>query len=97
MEELNISEDYKKAYNRADILCRYMPHLLKDIDMPEYDMSEYSKGFKDRVRQFEQDKDKDQIKSRSKFSLEEMKQHYRDEIEKGKNNKSRESGLDRDF
>lgn len=34
-EELKVSEEYKKAYNQADMICTYMPHILKGIKLPE--------------------------------------------------------------
>jgi hypothetical protein len=51
-EILRVSEDYKKAYNQADKLCRHMPQVLKGLELPK-DGSEYSKGFNARVELYQ--------------------------------------------
>jgi|GEM_PF-2075534 len=71
MEELKVSEEYKKAYNHADMICTHMPHLLKGMTLPENEPSEYTRGFQDRVAQFE--KEKDAIKF---FSVDRLKDRY---------------------
>lgn len=71
MEDLKVSEEYKKAYNHADMICRFMPHLLKDMKIPEKEPGEYTKGFQDRIKQFE--KERQIIKS---FSRENLREKY---------------------
>lgn len=90
MEEIRVSEDYKKAFNRADMICRYMPELLKEIDISADQANDYTKGFQDRVKQYEQEKDN------KEFSVEKMKDQYREEIETSKDNKSKQKDLNRE-
>ncbi len=71
MEDLKVSEDYKKAYNHADLICTHSPDYLKDIKVPENSSKEYVKGFQDRIRQFE--KERQIIKS---FSRENLREKY---------------------
>lgn len=75
-ENLKVSEEYKKAYNQADMICTYMPHLLKGIKMPEKDQSEYTKGFQDRIKQYEIEQDA--IKN---FSYEQLREKYGKDID----------------
>nr|WKN34352.1 hypothetical protein K4G66_18410 [Tunicatimonas sp. TK19036] len=70
-ENLKVSEEYKKAYNQADMIYTYMPHILKGIKIPEGEKSEYAQGFKDRIRQYEMEKDA--IKN---FSYEQLREKY---------------------
>ena len=35
MEDLSNTEDYKRAYERADRICRYMPHLVDKMSSPK--------------------------------------------------------------
>ena len=84
MEEEKISEEYKKAYNQADMICRYMPHMVDKIrTSPQGEPSEYTKGFNDRIAQFE----KERIATKE-FSLDKLKQEYG--ITKGSGSKNRE-------
>lgn len=53
MEEQTPSKEYLKAYNQADMICTYMPHLLKGMTIPDQEPSEYTRGFQDRVDQYE--------------------------------------------
>ena len=85
MEELKVSEEYKKAYNQADMLCTHMPHLLKGISIPENEPSEYTKGFQDRLSQFE--KEKDAVKD---FSIEQLREKYGKDIGKGDRDQSKD-------
>ena len=71
MEDLKVSKDYKKAYNHADMICRFMPHLLKDMKIPEKEPGEYTRGFQDRVKQYE--KERDAVKY---FSPEKLREKY---------------------
>ena len=58
MEDLKVSENYKEAYNYADYICTHAPQWLKDIRIPEKSSGEYTKGFQDRVRQHEKERNK---------------------------------------
>ena len=81
-EQLKVSEDYKKAYNRADMICTYMPHVLKGIKIPEVEKDDYAKGFQDRIRQYEMEQDK--IKN---FSYDQLREKYNRDL--GEPNKDR--------
>ena len=57
MSEHKVSKQYMKAYNQADMICRYMPHLVDKIkSSPDNEPSEYTKGLEDRLKQFEIEK-----------------------------------------
>ncbi len=75
MEDLKVSEQYKKAYNQADMICTYMPHLLESMTFPKDEPSEYTKGFQDRVKQYEIEQ-----KAIKNFSVEKLKEKYGKEI-----------------
>lgn len=51
-----VSELYKKAYNHADMICNYMPHLLDGMHTPKEGSSEYTRGWNDRVREYEKER-----------------------------------------
>lgn len=55
-EILEVSEQYKKAFNQVDKLARYMPHILEGIEMSD-DKGEYSKGFRDRLEIYHKERD----------------------------------------
>lgn len=55
-ESTKVSKEYLKAYNQADMICTYMPHLLKGMTIPGGEPSEYTKGFQERINQYEQEK-----------------------------------------
>ncbi len=69
-EQLEVSEQYKKAYNHADMICRFMPHILDGMQTPESEPSEYTRGFEDRVKLFE--KEQEAIKSYSPKSKDDL-------------------------
>lgn len=80
-KETKPSADYIKAYNQADMICTYMPHLLEGMQAQENEPSEYTRGFTDRVRQYEIEQD-----ILKNFSLQDLKQKYgKDMDEFGKN------------
>ena len=54
-EILEVSEQYKKGFNKADWVLTYMPHVLKGVKMPEKDETEYDKGFTARLLKYEKD------------------------------------------
>ncbi len=80
---------YKKAYNQADMICNYMPHLLKGMTTPENEPSVYTKGFQDRVRQYEIEQDA--IKN---FSYDQLKEKYGKDVDG--QNKDKSKGIDKD-
>ncbi len=92
MENLKISEDYKKAYNQADMICRHMPHLLKGITIPENEPTEYTKGFQDRIKQYEAERQK----STKNFSLDKLKDKYKGEVNNLTPSKGKSKNFDKD-
>ena len=56
-EQLEVSEDFKEGFNKADMIVTYMPHILKGVQMPEKDATEWDKGFTARLKKYEQDKE----------------------------------------
>jgi len=91
MENLKVSEAYKKAYNQADMICAHMPHLLKGMNISENKSNEYTQGFKDRIKQYE-----GQQKNSKSFSLEKLKAKYKDEIDNSSPNKGKSKDLDKE-
>ena len=71
MENLKVPEDYKKAYNYADMICTLAPGWLKDIKIPEKVSNEYMKGFQDRIAQYEKER-----KAIKYFSPEKLREKY---------------------
>lgn len=57
MEELRNSDEYKKAFERADRICSYQPHLLNGMVTPEGETPAQKLAFEDRIieHQIEQD------------------------------------------
>lgn len=57
MQEPRNSEEYKKAYERVDKICRYSPELLKGMTMPNDNQPVQKLAFEDRIteHQIEQD------------------------------------------
>jgi len=74
-EKLSLSKDYKRAFNDADMIITQFPKLVKTLKVPEGEKSEYSKGFQDRLRQFEMEKD-----AMKGFSPDQLKAKYRKDI-----------------
>ena len=70
-QEIKPSAEYIKAYNQADMICTYMPHVLEGMQTPENEPSEYTRGFTARVREYEIEQD--MIKN---FSLDDLKGKY---------------------
>ena len=71
MEQLNIPKEYKDAYNEADLIARYSPEILNHITIPEKELDNYGQGFKDRLLQYQ--KEKEQTKS---FDLKQLQNRY---------------------
>lgn len=70
-EVLKVSEEYLKAYNQADMICTHMPQVIDGMKWPENDQSEYNKGFRDRMRQYEIERD-----AARNFSVDQLKEKY---------------------
>jgi len=86
-EKLEVSEEYKKAYNKADMIVTYMPHVLKGVQMPDKNLTEGDKGFIARVKEYEREQE-----ALKNFSVDKLRQdHGKD---RG-NDKSDNKGLDR--
>ena len=49
MEDLSNTEDYKRAYVRADRICRYMPHLVDKMSSPKGETPAQRQAFEDRI------------------------------------------------
>lgn len=62
MEELNVSPLYKRGFNDAYMLSELKPEILKGMQIPEKEPSEYTRGFKDGQKQHE----KEMVLGRSK-------------------------------
>ena len=82
-------ENYIKGYNHAEMICTRMPHLLKGIHVPDNEPGDYTKGFQDRVRQYEIEQDA--IKN---FSYEQLKEKYGKDLDNY--GKDRSPGMDKD-
>lgn len=76
-EVLKVSEQYKKAYNHADLICNHMPELLDKMPKPKGEPSDYTRGFTARVTEYRIEKD-----AAKKFSYAELKAKYGKELEK---------------
>lgn len=55
-ERLELPEKYKKGYNDAELVINQFPHLLEGMVASEAEHSDYTKGFEDRVEQYELEK-----------------------------------------
>ena len=66
-EKLEVSKEYKKAFNQADKLVNYMPQVLEGLKLPE-DKSEYSQGFRDRIEMYHQERDSSKSRSYQKLN-----------------------------
>jgi hypothetical protein len=87
-EKLEVSEEYKKAYNKADMIVTYMPNVLKGVQMPDKNLSEGDKGFIDRIKEYE--KEQEALRT---FSVDKLRQDY--QKDRGMPDKSKDKGLDR--
>lgn len=56
MEETKVSELYKKGFNQAYMLSKNMPEVLKGMQIPSNEPSEYTKGFADGQKQHEKER-----------------------------------------
>jgi hypothetical protein len=56
MEDLRKTEEYKKAYERADRLCKYMPELIRDMVSPKEESPTHKLAFEDRIQLFKKEK-----------------------------------------
>ena len=88
---MKISEQYKKAYNHADMICNYMPDMLEGMTISEGEPSEYTKGFGDRVQEYR--KTKEAIKE---HSLHQLKKEYRGRKEFKTKGKDKSRGLEKE-
>ena len=91
MEDLKISEEYIRAFNDADMICTYMPDELENMEIPEQESMAYTQGFKDRIRQYQIEKDA--VKN---LTIEELKEKYGKELEDYQIDLSKERGMDMD-
>lgn len=60
MEDLRKTEEYKKAYERADRICKYMPELIKDMVSPKEESPIHKPAFEDRIQLFKKENGIDQ-------------------------------------
>lgn len=49
MKDLSESDEYKKAYLRADRICRYMPQMVDKMASPKGEPLAQKQAFEDRV------------------------------------------------
>ena len=73
-EILELSKDYKKVFNHADMLITQMPHILDKMQLPEVTSeyaSDYDKGFRDRLDVEGRDKSLDKG-----FSVDQLRKKY---------------------
>ncbi len=92
MEDLKVSEKYKKAFNHADMICSYMPEELERLAPFENVAPEYKQGFEDRVKQYQIEQDA--IKN---FSLEELKEKYGEDLDHYGMDQTKAKGMDREM
>jgi len=57
MEDLSNSEEYKRAYKRADRICRFMPHVIEKMESPEGESPAQRKAFEDRITEYRIEQD----------------------------------------
>jgi len=57
MEDLSNSEEYKRAYKRADRICRFMPHMIEKMATPEKETPAQKKAFEDRIIEYNIEQD----------------------------------------
>lgn len=67
-EKLEFSKDYKRAINDAEIIINQFPHLIDQMEAPEGEPSEYTKGFQERVIKFKIERDSMMNMSRDELS-----------------------------
>lgn len=66
-DELEVSEQYKKAFNHGYVIREQMPNVLEGMKIPENEPSDYTKGFTDGVKQYEKDNGLDLDQKRDKL------------------------------
>ena len=81
-EEVKLSNTYKRAYNHADMICRYMPERIDSLHKPKNEDPEYTKGFEDRLRQY-----KREIEATKQFSFATLEEKYTPSTNKSKKEK----------
>lgn len=57
MKELRDSEEYKKAYERMERICRYTPELLEGMTIPNDNQPEQKLAFEDRIAEYRIEQD----------------------------------------
>ncbi|MFY0689082.1 MAG: hypothetical protein JXQ90_18065 [Cyclobacteriaceae bacterium] len=92
MGKMKVSIEYKKAFNQADMICRFMPQELEKLGSLENVSPEYRRGFEDRIKQHQMEKDvtKD-------FSVEELKEKYGKDLEGLAKDQDKDKGLEHDM
>ncbi len=90
-EQLQVSDDYKKAFNKADFICNYMPHLLKEITIPEKGFNDYTQGFKDRVQQYDKE-----VQRTRQDAMQAIRDRYAKEINAPAKNSNKDKGMDKE-
>jgi len=88
-EEFEVSELYKRAFNDAELIITQFPHLISKMEAPEGESSEYTKGFQDRVKQYEIEKDA--VKN---FSYDQLRDKYSKDLDDDKKDHSK--GMEKD-
>ena len=98
LENMSVSKLYKLGFNQAYRLTQHMPNLLKGMHVPPNEPPEYTLGFSDGQKQYEQDlsrngiiKERDTLTSHNKRILE-----IRNQWEKGQSGPDNEKDHKRD-
>ncbi|HCX21059.1 MAG: hypothetical protein CMB80_26035 [Flammeovirgaceae bacterium] len=58
MKDLSNTDEYKKAYERADRICRFMPHLIDKMSSPEDEPPAHRQAFEDRITELQIERDR---------------------------------------
>ncbi|MEQ8470044.1 MAG: hypothetical protein RIC35_02610 [Marinoscillum sp.] len=88
VENLELSDLYKRAYNDADLIITQFPEQIGKIEILDGEPSEYTKGFQDRLKQHELEKVA--IKN---FSTDQLKEEYKKDFDGSQ--KDRSNDLDK--
>tara|TARA_Y100000588_G_C14142942_1_gene876960 strand:+ start:658 stop:915 length:258 start_codon:yes stop_codon:yes gene_type:complete len=83
-EELKISEEYKKWFNRGYHLRSTMPKVFKDMSIPSGEPKEITEAFEAGRKQFEKD-----------FGYEKPREEFRNKIKDQFKNNDKEHGRGR--
>lgn len=72
MEEIEVSEEYKKGFNQGYTLKQHMPEILDGLNVPNNvkNSNDYIQGMKDGGNQFAIDKERGLIKSETEIGKE---------------------------